>query len=538
MERLAHNTRTRDDVMAKRTHIAAALALLLLSTACVASEDGPRIDDCDHEGFVAVEQAAAASGPWQIPASTIAAGDSQYVTYTGAGPWNGESSCQGGMTSGANALRTWLQQNFGQISEIGGYSCRPIVGNASQTSVHATGRALDVHIPLDGGEADNGLGDPIGNYLIEHAEEIGIQYIIWDRWSWGAHRAAGDKSRAYGGSHPHHDHLHVELSVAAGNMQTAFFQGGMNPPDTGNTGNTGSGDVCAEQGWYGDGFCDTDCAMPDPDCSGGSTGEDSGSGGDGGFDLCEVLGWYGDGACDPLCPSPDPDCADTGDGGNTGNTGGGDICAEQGWYGDGICDGDCPNPDPDCADTGNTGNTGDTGGGDVCAEQGWYGDGVCDECPNPDPDCDGDTGDTGNTGDACRDQGFYGDGVCDDCPMPDPDCGDNNGDNNSAGTDGGLNVGETTSDDKDICERRGLYGDGVCDRSCPRFDSDCRDTADGAGFDEPLPDDPNGLAASPLTSTVGCTVGHGPSGSTGWLALLALGLLVGLARRRVRPQRS
>jgi YD repeat-containing protein len=26
------------------------------------------------------------------------------------------------------------------------------------------------------------------------------------------------------------------------------------------------GDLCAEYGWYGDGVCDSDCAMPDPDC--------------------------------------------------------------------------------------------------------------------------------------------------------------------------------------------------------------------------------------------------------------------------------
>lgn len=28
----------------------------------------------------------------------------------------------------------------------------------------------------------------------------------------------------------------------------------------------GGGDYCEEQGWYGDGICDEDCAQPDPDC--------------------------------------------------------------------------------------------------------------------------------------------------------------------------------------------------------------------------------------------------------------------------------
>ena len=98
-------------------------------------------------------------------------------------------------------------------------------------SVHATGRALDLHIPLHEGDADNDLGDPVGNWLIEHAEEIGIQYIIWDRWTWGAHRRAGEKERAYGGAHPHDDHLHIELSTVAAELGTPWFAGPMEPPE-------------------------------------------------------------------------------------------------------------------------------------------------------------------------------------------------------------------------------------------------------------------------------------------------------------------
>ena len=55
-------------------------------------------------------------------------------------------------------------------------------------------------------------------------------------------------------------------------------------------------------------------------------------------DICAVNGWYGDGICDSDCPYPDPDCEGYE----------GDWCEENGWYGDGICDSDCPYPDPDC----------------------------------------------------------------------------------------------------------------------------------------------------------------------------------------------
>lgn len=97
-------------------------------------------------------------------------------------------------------------------------------------SVHATGRALDIHIPLDRGRADNGLGDPIANWLIEHAEQIGIQFIIWDQWTWMADRTPGAKGRVYGGAHPHHDHLHIELSPEGAAMQTPWFEGEQLPP--------------------------------------------------------------------------------------------------------------------------------------------------------------------------------------------------------------------------------------------------------------------------------------------------------------------
>jgi hypothetical protein len=184
----------------------------------------------DDESFGKVQYTLARPGPWDIPATTIAVGDTQYVPYTGAGPWTGTGACSGGIRPGAETLRGWLRTHYPQVSSIGGYSCRAIVGNSSQMSVHGTGRALDVMIPTSGGDADNDAGDVIGNWLIEHAEEIGIQYIIWDRWTWNASRSAGSKERMYGGTHPHHDHLHVELSLDAAAERTSWFSGPMAAP--------------------------------------------------------------------------------------------------------------------------------------------------------------------------------------------------------------------------------------------------------------------------------------------------------------------
>jgi MYXO-CTERM domain-containing protein len=191
---------------------------------------------CSGEDFGrAASPAIAIPGPWVIPDDVLAAGDAQYVDFTGAGPWRGEEGCGGGLLEGTGRLREYVYQYFPQAWEIGGYSCRPIVGDPNSMSVHATGRALDIMIyPVgypDGSEADNEMGDPIGNWLIVNAERIGIQQIIWDRWLWRAEDAAGEKDRAYTGEHPHNDHLHVELSVEAAALGTPFFQEEQGPPE-------------------------------------------------------------------------------------------------------------------------------------------------------------------------------------------------------------------------------------------------------------------------------------------------------------------
>lgn len=165
-----------------------------------------------------------------VPSDVLAIGNAQNVPYTGAGSWRGTSGCGGSMSEGAIELKGYLAINFPQISQMGGYNCRHIVGNSSKMSVHATGRALDIHIPLVNGHANNASGDVVANWLITHAEEIGVQYIIWDRTQWTASRSAGNKARRYNGSHAHHDHLHIELSLDGGTASTPWFSGAQTPP--------------------------------------------------------------------------------------------------------------------------------------------------------------------------------------------------------------------------------------------------------------------------------------------------------------------
>lgn len=148
-------------------------------------------------------------GRWIPPGAVVQIANTQYVGYTGA-----PSRCTGTFLPGTREVANFLKKSFPGAVSYGGYSCRRNTASPSQWSVHASGRAIDLFVPLWKGQADNDLGDPIANYLISHAKTLGIEYVIWDRTSWGAYRGA-PKHQSYGGPHPHHDHLHIELSPAS-----------------------------------------------------------------------------------------------------------------------------------------------------------------------------------------------------------------------------------------------------------------------------------------------------------------------------------
>lgn len=152
-------------------------------------------------------------GPWQLPADIAAETDSYNIKYDDGPAWDGGSNCLNTFTNGAQALSDELLDRFPQITDIGGYSCRANTADGSRQSIHGTGRALDVLVPKLGDQADNPMGDPIAHWLLLHAEELGVQLVIWDQSKWNGSRKA-PKHSAYGGPHPHDDHLHVELNLA------------------------------------------------------------------------------------------------------------------------------------------------------------------------------------------------------------------------------------------------------------------------------------------------------------------------------------
>jgi hypothetical protein len=190
-----------------------------LPACAVSAESDDELYD-DGEGTDTSIDPLAIAGRWKLPPNVRSVGATMFVTYDNGPAWSSKL-CAGGLKPGAKKLAAFLDQKFSQISQIQGYACRANTASPSRMSIHGTGRALDIFIPMSGGSADNTKGDEVANYLVTHAEELQIQYIIWDRSQW---RANGTNDRVYTGPVPHTDHLHVEITNEAAALQSAWYK--------------------------------------------------------------------------------------------------------------------------------------------------------------------------------------------------------------------------------------------------------------------------------------------------------------------------
>jgi hypothetical protein len=178
-------------------------------------------DASDVEGGESADDIST-PGRWQLPATLVSRAGEQFVGYDGGPAWEGGRNCTN-TTPGSEKLRKHLLAKFpGTIRSIGGYSCRPNTASPEETSLHGTGRALDVMIPTTrSGRADNTRGDKVAHYLVEHAEELQVQYIIWDQSSWSP---GSEETAPYGGPNPHVDHIHVEITEDAANLRATWYR--------------------------------------------------------------------------------------------------------------------------------------------------------------------------------------------------------------------------------------------------------------------------------------------------------------------------
>lgn len=167
---------------------------------------------------------------WLPSADAIAGGNASQLRYEDAPPWAGGTNCGGSFRPGARLLREQIRRLYPEILDIGGYACRPNTANTAQTSMHGSGRALDIMIrPLSGGVPNLAIGNPIADWLVTNAEWIGVQCVIWSRNIYSVGRSP--RFTGYTGPNSHTDHIHAEITEEAAAMRTPFFTNGLIVPE-------------------------------------------------------------------------------------------------------------------------------------------------------------------------------------------------------------------------------------------------------------------------------------------------------------------
>ncbi|GAB3988909.1 peptidoglycan-binding domain-containing protein [Nocardioides marmoraquaticus] len=123
-------------------------------------------------------------------------------------PWTSAVSCTSGPQPGVSAFMRWAVEKYGALGgfNLGIFNCRTVRGGAT-TSKHGEGRAADVGFPINDPDGIRLLAE-----LLEHADELGIEAIIYRR---RVYSAKSPKGRPYLGVAPHWDHLHIEFSWKA-----------------------------------------------------------------------------------------------------------------------------------------------------------------------------------------------------------------------------------------------------------------------------------------------------------------------------------
>lgn len=131
------------------------------------------------------------------------AGDLQEQQLTGTG-----------LTPRAEQLREAMTEVFGDQS-LGGFTPGGIDQGHGAESTHYDGRAVDVFFrPVT--EENRREGWVLAHWLVAHAEDLDVQYVIFDDRIWSAHSARG-QWQDYEAPEPgneilrHLDHVHVDV---------------------------------------------------------------------------------------------------------------------------------------------------------------------------------------------------------------------------------------------------------------------------------------------------------------------------------------
>lgn len=125
--------------------------------------------------------------------------------------WEGCPDCSGGPAPGARAiLAYWLEIYEPLGRSLGIYDCRNVRG-AGSLSIHACGRAADLGVPVS--DEGHAIAYEFLARIGPHVQRLGVQLVIFNR-EYGS--ARNPWPTRYGGTHPHRDHIHIEVNNRAG----------------------------------------------------------------------------------------------------------------------------------------------------------------------------------------------------------------------------------------------------------------------------------------------------------------------------------
>lgn len=122
-----------------------------------------------------------------------------------------------GLTPRAEAVLEEVREDFGDVL-AGGFAPGGVDSGHGAESTHYDGRAVDVfYRPVTEESRDQGW--VLAQWLVAHAEELTVQYVIFDDHWWGVRQSAGgwqayDVPGAPGTQDPvlrHLDHVHVDV---------------------------------------------------------------------------------------------------------------------------------------------------------------------------------------------------------------------------------------------------------------------------------------------------------------------------------------
>ena len=129
-----------------------------------------------------------------------------------SGSFNGlPGFAEGGLTPGAQYLKTLIHKNWPNITNIGGY--RPPDGY----NEHSSGNALDVMIPNYQSDEGRAQGDQVAAFALSNAGELGLTHLIWQQRLFKPGDRTGSLMPDRGSDTAnHYDHVHIWTNEKGG----------------------------------------------------------------------------------------------------------------------------------------------------------------------------------------------------------------------------------------------------------------------------------------------------------------------------------